>query len=179
MVRTKQNTAGDFSDILAALDQRADESPSPAAAQKASETAAGIEPESRPKNRLQRLLKNISFPWPSNIGRFGPRAVGSYTEDETAEAAALEPTLEPLGSETSKPEPVKPEVAKTEDEEIAEELGLTADLATAELRRIRRDFAKKNHPDRFEPARRTGAARRMSIANMLIDAQLRQGRLRR
>jgi hypothetical protein len=179
MVRTKQNTAGDFSDILAALDKRVSEEPSPATAHKASETPAEIESESRPKNRLQRLLENISFPWLSNIGRFGPRAVGSYTQDENVEAALREPTLELTGSETSKSEPVKPEVAKTEDEEIAEELGLSANLAAAELQRIRRDFAKKNHPDRFEPAHRTGAARRMSIANMLIDAQLRQGRSRR
>jgi hypothetical protein len=41
---------------------------------------------------------------------------------------------------------------------------------------IRRDFAKKNHPDRFEPTRRTNAARRMSIANMPIDEQMRQNR---
>jgi hypothetical protein len=84
-------------------------------------------------------------------------------------------------SETLKPEGVKPETArvepvKTEDQAIAEELGLSPDLATIDLRRIRRDFAKKNHPDRFEPARRTNAARRMSIANMLIDEQMRQNR---
>jgi hypothetical protein len=63
---------------------------------------------------------------------------------------------------------------KDEDETIAAELGLRANLAIEDLRRIRRDFAKKNHPDRFQAAQRPGAARRMTIANMLIDAHLKQ-----
>ncbi|MGA2637303.1 hypothetical protein [Methylocella sp.] len=72
------------------------------------------------------------------------------------------------------PKPQEACAQKSEDETIAEELGLRADLAIVDLRRIRRDFAKKNHPDRFEPAHRLGAARRMTIANMLIDARLKQ-----
>jgi hypothetical protein len=75
-----------------------------------------------------------------------------------------------------KPEAARIEPAKTEDQAIAEDLGLSPDLAIVDLQRLRRDFAKKNHPDRFEPARRTNAARRMSIANMLIDEQMRQNR---
>jgi hypothetical protein len=63
---------------------------------------------------------------------------------------------------------------KSENEAIAEELGLIRPLATAELRQLRRDFAKRNHPDRCAPAQRLRAARRMSIANMLIDAALKQ-----
>jgi hypothetical protein len=68
------------------------------------------------------------------------------------------------------------EPASTEDQAIAEELGLSPDLAIVDLQRLRRAFAKKNHPDRFEPARRINAARRMSIANMLIDEQMRHNR---
>jgi hypothetical protein len=72
------------------------------------------------------------------------------------------------------PKPPAPKRARqTEDETIAEELGLGADLAIVDLRRIRREFAKKNHPDRFEPAQRVAAARRMTIANMLIDERLK------
>jgi hypothetical protein len=57
------------------------------------------------------------------------------------------------------PDPASRRVAvqKSEDESIAEELGLRADLAVDELRRIRRDFAKRNHPDCFETS---GSARR-------------------
>jgi hypothetical protein len=70
-------------------------------------------------------------------------------------------------------------VRTEEDQAIAEELGLTPTLGIVDLKRIRRDFAKKNHPDRFEPARRRSAEQRMSIANMLIDEQMRQSRERR
>jgi hypothetical protein len=75
-----------------------------------------------------------------------------------------------------RPEVASLEPPKTEDQTIADELGLSPELATVDLQRIRRDFAKKNHPDRFEPCRRTAAARRMSIANMLIDEQMRHSR---
>lgn len=66
------------------------------------------------------------------------------------------------------------ELPKTEDEAIAEELGLARCLGPVDLKQLRRDFAMKNHPDRFGPSQRVSAARRMSIANMLIDAQLKQ-----
>ena len=96
---------------------------------------------------------------------------------EAQTASPVEPPLcEPPKPETEKLEAARIEPAKTEDQAIAEELGLSPDLAIVDLQRLRRDFAKKNHPDRFEPARRTNAARRMSIANMLIDEQIRQNR---
>jgi hypothetical protein len=41
---------------------------------------------------------------------------------------------------------------------------------------MRGDFAKQNHPDRFEPEKRNGAERRMSIANLLIDELMRHSR---
>ncbi len=106
------------------------------------------------------------------IGGFGPRPSAPYAE-ETIEAQTASPADPPL-RETPKLEAARLEPAKTEDQAIAEELGLSPELATVDLKRIRRDFAKKNHPDRFEPTRRTNAARRMSIANMLIDEQMRQ-----
>jgi hypothetical protein len=57
---------------------------------------------------------------------------------------------------------------------LAAELGLRAGMPRAELRRLRRDFALKNHPDRVGPLRSETASRRMTIANALIDAALRQ-----
>ena len=145
----------------------------------------GAEPvdSQRPKNRLRRLLGNISLPWPTGIGGligdFGPRPQAPYAEEatEAQTASPVEPPLcEPPKPETVKLEAARIEPAKTEDQAIAEELGLSPDLAIVDLQRLRRDFAKKNHPDRFEPARRINAARRMSIANMLIDEQMRQNR---
>lgn len=54
---------------------------------------------------------------------------------------------------------------------IAGELAL-AGRDAADLARLRRDFAFRNHPDRVPPALRAGAVRRMQIANSLIDEAL-------
>jgi hypothetical protein len=126
-----------------------------------------IEPETVP--HLPRLFRSLlrKFSW-----RWRPLHGAVAFEHEVSDVEAVAAAPEPEAA--APPEPPKPETIKTEDEAISAELGLSADLATVDLRRIRRDFAKKNHPDRFEPARRTGAARRMSIANMLIDEQLKQ-----
>jgi hypothetical protein len=55
---------------------------------------------------------------------------------------------------------------------IAAELGL--DRPNADLKRLRRDFAFANHPDRVSPHLRQRAAVRMQIANMLIDEARRK-----
>jgi hypothetical protein len=122
-------------------------------------------------------LKNISFPWPAKIpgfmGNFGRRPQDVY--DESAAETKPAPRLE--SPQTEPPQaPNLPKPEKAEDEAIAEELGLSTDLRTIDLKRIRRDFAKQNHPDRFEPEKRSGAERRMSIANMLIDELMRHSR---
>jgi hypothetical protein len=182
----KQNNTADFGDILSSFDRReTEEAPAPLRRARRPEPEVGAEPvdSPRPKNRLRRLLGNISLPWPTGIGGliggFGPRPQAPYAEEaaEAQTASPVEPPLcEPPKPETVKLEAARIEPAKTEDQAIAEELGLSPDLAIVDLQRLRRDFAKKNHPDRFEPARRTNAARRMSIANMLIDEQMRQNR---
>ena len=125
--------------------------------------AAAIRPN--PVHALWRLLGQIPGGW-----RAGAVAVAS------ALAAARSGRAQAPSGKAAAPNPKlrAASAQKSEDEAIAEELGLRADLAIVDLRRIRRDFAKKNHPDRFEPAQRLGAARRMTIANMLIDARLKQ-----
>ena len=189
MPRMKRTSSGDFDNILAALDRReSGEMPPPMRAARRLEPKVP-EPEveaveaPRPKNRLRRLLGNITFPWPTGIGGFiggfGPRSQAPYAEEaaEVQSAPGVEqPPRDVPKLEAENAEAVKVEPAKTEDQIIAEELGLGPTLAPVDLQRIRRDFAKKNHPDRFEPARRPNAARRMSIANMLIDEQMRQCR---
>jgi hypothetical protein len=75
-----------------------------------------------------------------------------------------------LGDEppiTEEPRPADPTA-------IGEELGLARDLSVGDLNRIRRTFAMRNHPDLCAPAHRELATQRMRIANMLIDAALRQ-----
>ena len=133
------------------------------AAQPSPVLAAALLPN--PVHALWRLLGQITGGW-----RAGAGAVAS------ALAAARSGRARAPSGKASAPNAKLPPASaqKSEDEVIAEELGLRADLAIVDLRRIRRDFAKKNHPDRFEPAQRLGAARRMTIANMLIDARLKQ-----
>ncbi len=184
VLRRKCESSRDFGDILASLDRRASEKVS-AAVHSANNMKPGKEPEPEAKaaepppvrNRLRRLLGNIALPWPSGISSligFGPRSAAPYAE-EAAEAQNTSPAAPPHARpEAIKPEPVKAEPEKTEDQAIAEELGLTPGLGTIDLQRIRRDFAKKNHPDRFALPQRINAQRRMSIANMLIDEHMRQ-----
>jgi hypothetical protein len=106
------------------------------------------------------------------------RLFGKIPGGWSAGAGIVASTLRNAHSPATQPAPDLPPrsdlAPNSEDQTIAEELGLRADLAIDELRRIRRDFAKKNHPDRFEAAQRHGAARRMTIANMLIDSHLKQ-----
>ncbi len=62
---------------------------------------------------------------------------------------------------------------------VAAELRLRPGLSRAELHRIRRDFARSNHPDRVPPSWRDEANQRMTIANALIDRALKEAGLRR
>jgi hypothetical protein len=66
-----------------------------------------------------------------------------------------------------------PNLPEWERLDVAAELGLTPDLSTADLHRIRRAFALSNHPDRVVPEHRELATRRMTVANALIDQALR------
>jgi hypothetical protein len=63
---------------------------------------------------------------------------------------------------------------KASSKSVFEELGLRDDLSDAELRRIRRDFAVRNHPDRVPVAQRDEATKRMTLANVLIDRALKR-----
>jgi hypothetical protein len=84
----------------------------------------------------------------------------SYLEDVIYLEDAVAPLLEAI--------------ANCEQDAIAEELGLHQDLSLSELKKLRRAFARDNHPDRLDPSHRDVATRRMTIANMLIDREIRQ-----
>jgi hypothetical protein len=71
-------------------------------------------------------------------------------------------------------EPLLEAIASCEQDAIAEELGLNENLSAHELKKLRRAFARSNHPDRLAPSQREIATHRMTIANMLIDRQLQQ-----
>jgi hypothetical protein len=60
-----------------------------------------------------------------------------------------------------------------DDAAIAAELRLGSARTGEDLRRIRRSFAMRNHPDRVPAWLRAEATRRMTIANALIDGAMR------
>jgi hypothetical protein len=64
-------------------------------------------------------------------------------------------------------------------ESVARELQISHDLTPADLERIRRAFAFRNHPDRAVPTRKAQALLRMTEANVQIDAALKAARARR
>jgi hypothetical protein len=104
------------------------------------------------------LLQMLSGLTPSGHGEKAPATPpvfeASYLED------AVEPLLEAIAS--------------CEQDAIAEELGLSENLSTNDLKKLRRAFARANHPDRLAPSQREIATHRMTIANMLIDRELQQ-----
>jgi hypothetical protein len=96
---------------------------------------------------------------------------------------AMEAELETLLDEVALEQAAPPEAAldelssveppSVEPEAIALELGL-ARAAPADLGRLRRAFALKNHPDRVAPHLRQVALKRMQVANGLIDEARRR-----
>jgi hypothetical protein len=181
MIRTKQTKPADFADILSALGDATTEKPSKLAADDedeeriadASADAQDIGPH--PAIRLRRFLGSVawgSVTWRWRFGRGGGGCAPAAAY--AAEAAECEPAETIAASRPAEPAAATAKPPQTDDEAIAEELGLSAILAEVDLRQIRREFAKKNHPDRFGPAQRMRAAQRMSIANMLIDRHLKQ-----
>jgi hypothetical protein len=75
--------------------------------------------------------------------------------------------------------PNPPRTQLSEAEAVAQELNLASARSVAEIKRSRRNFALRNHPDRVSPAKREEATRRMTIANTLIDRALKERALPR
>jgi hypothetical protein len=91
-----------------------------------------------------------------------------------AELAALLDEVEVEAEVAGTPPPSATiELPSIEPDAIAAELGL-ADATPADLGRLRRVFALKNHPDRVAPDLRQRALQRMQVANGLIDEAKRR-----
>lgn len=69
---------------------------------------------------------------------------------------------------------IEPNAQSSKRKTVAEELSLHSGLSPAELHRLRREFASRNHPDRVPAWQRDEATRRMTIANVLIDRALKR-----
>ena len=68
---------------------------------------------------------------------------------------------------------IPPHLLRVTQEEIAEELAITAGDTEATLAEKRRRFAKANHPDGVAPEFRDNADIRMKTANLLIDTAIK------
>ncbi|GIL00267.1 MAG: hypothetical protein BroJett030_01660 [Alphaproteobacteria bacterium] len=66
----------------------------------------------------------------------------------------------------------------TSVEGVRRELRISPIAPIEELRRIRKRFAARNHPDRLPHSRRPLAEQRMKIANAIIDAEIERRRAR-
>jgi hypothetical protein len=64
--------------------------------------------------------------------------------------------------------------AISEEDRVAAELELDGAVTIGDLKRIRRAFALRNHPDLFQPGSGAQATLRMKIANMLIDRRRKE-----
>jgi hypothetical protein len=95
-----------------------------------------------------------------------------YADDAFRSSDDVEPA-EKRDTKAEPEQPALPQPPKSEHEAVADELHLTPNLTADDLARIRREFAKVNHPDRVLPPLRDEATRRMTIANSLIDEALR------
>jgi hypothetical protein len=94
-----------------------------------------------------------------------------YADDAFRSADDSEPREPEAQPAPQQPHPPQP--PRSEHEAVVDELHLTPNLTCEDLARIRREFAKINHPDRVLPPQREEATRRMTIANSLIDEALR------
>jgi hypothetical protein len=56
---------------------------------------------------------------------------------------------------------------------VADELHISGQMTMSDLNRLRREFALANHPDRVRASEREIATRRMMLANMLIDREMK------
>ncbi|MEF2071262.1 hypothetical protein [Consotaella aegiceratis] len=93
--------------------------------------------------------------------------------------SGLQPGPIPAGPQTARQDYAnngrpwaEPAPPSTDPDQIALELGPLDRLSIGELRRLRRQFAATNHPDRVGPGLRDIANRRMTIANALIDTAM-------
>lgn len=98
-------------------------------------------------------------------------AAAEYRDVDKDAEAELSALLDKVEVAETPPGIIEP--PSIEPDAIAAELGL-ADATPADLGRLRRAFALKNHPDRVAPDLRQRALQRMQVANGLIDEAKRR-----
>ena len=110
--------------------------------------------------------------------------VTTFVEAATAEYLDLREAIAELDALLSRAElealleraeiAVAEELKPVDPASISRELGLDKGVPIADLGRLRRAFAFRNHPDRVAPHLRRQAMLRMQVANVLIDEAEKQ-----
>ncbi len=126
--------------------------------------SAGIELDEGAFKARSRLAHNTA----ARLQRFADRILDLGAR-ATQAAASLDSYFEHQSERPSqrKGKPSDPEA-------VAAELRITPGMTLEALNRLRREYARTNHPDRAHASEREQATRRMMIANMLIDSELKR-----
>jgi hypothetical protein len=110
-------------------------------------------------------------------GRIGPARGWAYPAAEVTHASSVAAAAE-MYIDGDIPGTAPKGTPRSVEEAVAQELQLSDDLEPADLERIRRRFAYRNHPDRVGPAHKAPALQRMTVANVLVDQALEAARAR-
>lgn len=108
-----------------------------------------------------------------DTGASGADAYRAFLQDEPDQPGEQPPVAE-MPPEPPPPPVMPAHLLRLSEEEIAEELAITAADTEATLADKRRRFAKANHPDGVSVEFRDNANSRMQIANLLIDRAIKQ-----
>lgn len=100
------------------------------------------------------------------------RAAG--TPSKASEAAFFEDGAAKEDDVAAEPVAAEPISFDLDEDKIAAELGLASARSVMELKRARRIFARRYHPDLFTSDLQPLATARMQLANMLLDKKRRE-----
>jgi hypothetical protein len=131
----------------------------------------------QPSSRIHGFTTGLAFDVMEGVSAASAKPGQAYldilefdvpTEEEIPPAQSV-PEPEPP------PEPVMPEhLSRISPQEVATELSISARDTVQSLGEKRRAFAKKNHPDGVDGRFRENAAKRMTIANLMIDEAIKR-----
>jgi hypothetical protein len=122
-------------------------------------------------HRIRGLNVSFAATVPGGEAPAFARPGDAYVDNLGEDIPSPEPAPEPQAPEA----PVMPEyLMRTSKEEVAADLGISAQDTLQSLSEKRRLFAKANHPDSVAPPFRDQANMRMMLANRMIDEALRR-----
>jgi hypothetical protein len=127
--------------------------------------SAGLDPQMAAPRQAHRILRNTA----SRL-----QSVTDRILDIASRAQSFAFSSDAYLEQQRESAPRRPQSRPNDPGAVAAELSISAEMTLSDLTRLRRTFALANHPDRAHPLERDSATRRMMIANMLIDRELKR-----